>query len=137
VTKILTVQQPWAWLIMHGGKNVENRSWRPAGGYRGELVIHAGKTIDDAGVESAEADMRIELPNPMPRGVILGSVDLVDVVQDSDSEWAESGQWHWLLGTNLTILDKPMPWIGKLSLREFTETWRMILEDHASHDVFL
>jgi hypothetical protein len=38
--RALTVQQPWAWAIVHGGKDVENRT--QAWGYRGPLAIHAG-----------------------------------------------------------------------------------------------
>lgn len=45
--KALTVQQPWAWAIIHGGKNTENRtqSWR----YRGPLAIHAGARWSEHG----------------------------------------------------------------------------------------
>jgi hypothetical protein len=32
-----------------------------------------------------------------PLGALIGSVTLVDCVQDSRSEWAEPGAWHWLL----------------------------------------
>lgn len=42
--KALTVRHPWAWAIIHGGKDVENRS-RPTK-YRGLLHIHAGKAMD-------------------------------------------------------------------------------------------
>jgi hypothetical protein len=37
---VLTIRQPWQWAIEHGGKPVENRSWRM--GYRGPLWLHAG-----------------------------------------------------------------------------------------------
>jgi hypothetical protein len=37
---VLTIRNPWAWAIVHGGKPVENRGWRTA--YRGPLLIHAG-----------------------------------------------------------------------------------------------
>ena len=37
--KCLSILQPWAWAIIHGGKDVENRTWRTA--YRGPLLIHA------------------------------------------------------------------------------------------------
>lgn len=47
--RALSVRQPWAWAILHAGKDVENRSW--ATGYRGELLIHAGKTIEDDAVD--------------------------------------------------------------------------------------
>lgn len=45
--KALTVQQPWAWAIVKGGKNVENRTqlWR----YRGPLAIHAGARWSERG----------------------------------------------------------------------------------------
>jgi hypothetical protein len=36
----LTVKQPWAHMIAHCGKAVENRGWRMD--YRGDLAIHAG-----------------------------------------------------------------------------------------------
>ena len=43
--RILTVRQPWAWAIIHGGKNVENRVRNIAGDYRGPVLIHAGKAV--------------------------------------------------------------------------------------------
>ena len=33
--KALSIQQPWAWLIAHGKKDVENRTWATA--FRGGL----------------------------------------------------------------------------------------------------
>jgi hypothetical protein len=46
--KALTIRQPWASLIIAGIKDVENRTWST--GYRGELVIHAGRSVDRAGL---------------------------------------------------------------------------------------
>lgn len=40
--RVLTVRQPWAWAIIHGGKDVENRVRNIAGGYRGPIAIQAG-----------------------------------------------------------------------------------------------
>jgi hypothetical protein len=52
--KAITVQQPWAWAIVHGGKSVENRTrigtWRPALGER--IAIHAGQRWSDRGEQS-------------------------------------------------------------------------------------
>jgi hypothetical protein len=47
--KALTVQQPWAWAIIHGGKDVENRTqlWS----YRGPLAIHAGSRFSQRGAD--------------------------------------------------------------------------------------
>ncbi|MCT7372666.1 ASCH domain-containing protein [Mycolicibacterium llatzerense] len=38
--RALTVQQPWAWAIVNGDKQTENRT--QAWAYRGPLLIHAG-----------------------------------------------------------------------------------------------
>ena len=37
--KVIVIRQPWAWLIVHGFKDIENRSWRTR--YRGALLIQA------------------------------------------------------------------------------------------------
>lgn len=42
--KILSVRQPWAHLIVHGSKNIENRSWPTR--YRGPFLVHASLNID-------------------------------------------------------------------------------------------
>lgn len=118
----LTVKQPWAAYIMEAGKDVENRTWRT--GYRGPLVIHAGKQ------RAPLADYLLDMLSPWqilaapltPTGVIVGVVDLVDCVQDADSEWAEEGCWHWLLG-NPRPLPVWLPWTGKQGL------WRLTREE--------
>jgi activating signal cointegrator 1 len=42
--KAITLHEPWAWLVLHGWKEVETRSWSTD--YRGLLAIHAGKKRD-------------------------------------------------------------------------------------------
>lgn len=88
--KALTIRQPWAGLIVAGLKTVENRSWPTS--YRGVLVIHAGARPDD----EAMAEYG-HLLDEYPAGAIIGTVQVVDCVRDSDSPWAIPGQWHWLL----------------------------------------
>lgn len=39
--KALSIRQPWAWLIVHGGKDIENRSWHTK--FRGRFLVHAAK----------------------------------------------------------------------------------------------
>jgi hypothetical protein len=47
---------------------------------------------------------------------IVGAVDLVDVVQDSKSKWAEKDSYHWIL-ENAECFDKPITGImGKLRM---------------------
>jgi len=113
--KALSVRPEWAHAIMFLGKTTENRSW--ATKYRGRLLIHASLRRDPAAREFA-ASLGLQLPADVPRGVILGSVRLVDVVDDSDSPWAEPGQRHWQI-------EDPQPWPvpaaakGDLGLWEF------------------
>ena len=91
--KALTICQPYASLIITATKRVENRSWATA--YRGPLVIHAGKSTAWITEDSEFA---------LPRGVILGTVDLINCVclreyekkYDSDDQWA-NGPWCWVL----------------------------------------
>ena len=45
--KAITVRQPWAWAIVHGGKTIENRAL--AWSYRGPLAIHAGLRWSERG----------------------------------------------------------------------------------------
>lgn len=39
---VLSVRQPWAWLMVNNLKDVENRSWYTK--FRGRLYIHASGT---------------------------------------------------------------------------------------------
>lgn len=89
--RILTVRQPWAWAIIHGGKDVENRPRNIAGSYRGPVAIHAGLRYDDGWASDALADAMNNhagvWDEPQPwraqigaaSGAIIGVVDLVDV----------------------------------------------------------
>lgn len=106
VIKALTVIQPWAWAIIHGGKLVENRSWPTD--YRGPLLIHAGKStvhlIDPA--NPPEISPRLEF------GAAIGTVDLIDCVRredlPEDHPYAE-GPWCWILANPKPITPTPMP----------------------------
>src|SRR5271166_5383927 len=53
----LSIRQPWAWAIIHAGKDVENRSEnmaRRAEPLIGQIIlIHAGKSLDLGGLISA------------------------------------------------------------------------------------
>lgn len=75
--KVLTIKQPWATLIIQENKKFEFRSWQTH--YRGELLIHAGKSIDK------EAMKRLEkyLPENIPLGKIIGKVNLTNCIKTS------------------------------------------------------
>lgn len=138
--RILTVRQPWAWAIIHGGKTVENRVRNIAGDYRGPVLIHAAKNTGtwnecEAALQAihliAGEDARAEFLRS-PRGAIIGVVDLVDVhlgsqrpghcwhddrgMQKRCSVWGEDEAFHLVLA-NPRALTEPIPYQGALGLR--------------------
>jgi len=83
--KALTVRQPWAWLIIHGYKTAEYRSWRTS--YRGPLAILAGLALDEAGIDEAGL-LGITLPDEVDTGGVIGYVELTDITgQPGDYTW--------------------------------------------------
>ncbi len=131
---VLSVRQPWAWLLCEGLKNVENRNWKT--NYRGTLYIHAGKTFDvdafnwicDRSVTYAAAlevsrhfglipseKGGIEImKNKEEIGAIVGRVDLIDCGR-SQSIWAQPEvKYHWTVRHGQHIV--PIPMRGQLGL---------------------
>ena len=94
--KALTIHQPWAWAIAQGYKDVENRTWRT--NHRGGLLIHAGKTFDDAGYLWIQNEIGLALPSKsqFKRGYLIAVVTLMDCVTEHDSPWF-TGPYGFLL----------------------------------------
>lgn len=143
--KALTVLQPWAWAITHGGKDIENRTWGT--GYRGPLAIHAGARWDEDGAydkrvlralhgfgDRFDPPLRVERlgsktvrllrDRQLTPGAVVAVVDLVGIcAARSTSEqcgcglWAAEGQSHWRL-SNVRPLAEPVPRKGRLGLWE-------------------
>ena len=97
----LTVRQPWAWLIVWAGKDIENRTW--CTGQRGKIFIHAAKGMTkDEYIQGKFFARHIHPALMVPemgaleRGGIIGLVDLVDCVHRSRSPWF-SGPWGMVL----------------------------------------
>jgi hypothetical protein len=82
--------QPYAYLILRGDKDVENRRQRTH--HRGPLAIHASRTIDYEACREHGLD-----PDKLPTGKVLGTVEVFDCVKNSKSKWAQRGKYHWLL----------------------------------------
>jgi hypothetical protein len=105
--KALSIRQPWAWLIIHGGKDIENRTWHTK--YRGRFLVHAAQGMTRRELYAANRFCMMRgLPIPMAlsdleRGGVIGSVELVDSVDTSDSPWY-MGQKGFLLRD-----PKPLP----------------------------
>jgi hypothetical protein len=71
--RALSIEQPWAEMILHHGKCVENRSWNTK--LRGYLAIHASKArrrtqFEDTGVDA----------DAVAFGAIVGFARLTDVI---------------------------------------------------------
>ncbi|WP_205683910.1 hypothetical protein [Cryobacterium aureum] len=138
------MKQPWAWAIVHGGKDVENRVRNLAGDYRGPVAIHAGLTPDTSAQGLWPVGELIPAAAWQARGAIIGVVDLAGVHRTTDtpiprcyetgvpngirdscdsdrrlcSPWAESNgrMWHMELA-NPRPLAEPIPYCGALGLR--------------------
>ena len=86
--KALSIRQPWAWLIVHGHKDVENRSWPTK--FRGRFFVHASQKFDHDGylwVRRHFPKIKMPLPGHFPTGAIVGYATLTDCVTKSKSKW--------------------------------------------------
>jgi hypothetical protein len=112
-TKAITIKQPWAWLIIHGSKDVENRNWPTS--YVGKLFIHASRTFDQAGFEHVQRSGLWCFHNSETflKGGIIGIVDIFGCTDCDDSEWFE-GPYGFLLA-NAKIV-KFTPCRGQLGI---------------------
>lgn len=120
--KALSIRQPWAHLIVHHGKDIENRSWHT--NYRGRFLVHASKGMTKEeyaeGYQFALECGVTDLPRyaELQRGGIVGSVELVDSVDASDSPW--------YMGQKGFVLRNPQflpftPYKGQLGLFEISD----------------
>jgi hypothetical protein len=151
--KVLSVKNPWAYLIAWGAKNVENRTWKTP--YRGELYIHCSgidlvdfhinylpEEIQDYWQANWKAEIEKQSYEMQPAtkiifamnelnakiqkegsffyksGLIIGKVNLVDIVKDSQSIWAEPNAYHWIL-ENPVLLETPIQAKGKLGIWDY------------------
>lgn len=126
----LSIRQPWASLILKAGKDIENRDWPTK--FRGRVLIHAAKGMTHAEHEGA-IDFAVHAIRARPkhgartitlrelgfafdevrRGGIVGSVEIVDCVQASDSPWFV-GRYGFVLRDPQPLPFRP--WKGQLGL---------------------
>lgn len=89
--KALSIRQPWAWLILNAGKDIENRDWPTP--FRGRFLIHAGKGMTreeyENGAETYWAIAHKLMPHfrTLERGGIVGTAVLTACVRKSPSPW--------------------------------------------------
>lgn len=84
--KVISIRQPWAWLILHAGKDIENRDWPTR--YRGGIYIHASKYVPyETECREIELNFNVKLPPDFEVGGIVGSARIVDCVSKHESRW--------------------------------------------------
>lgn len=115
--KALSIRQPWAWLILNAGKDIENRGWPTS--VRGRVLVHAAKGMTRGEYEDARDTAmmndqpRIIFPafEVLERGGIVGSVEIVDCVSESTSPWFFGRYGFVLRGPKILPFT---PWRGQL-----------------------
>lgn len=76
--KVITIKQPFATLIAEGLKEYEFRTWKTK--YRGDILIHAGKTLDKKAMKKY-AHLNLEYPT----GCIIAKATLTDCITIDDN----------------------------------------------------
>lgn len=109
--KVLSIRQPWAWLILNAGKDLENRKWKTK--FRGRFLIHAAKGMTKkeyeecklwviANIEYGLDLVRNKLPcyEQFERGGIVGEATIIDCI---DIENGALGR-RWFMGPYAFVL---------------------------------
>jgi len=136
-TVALSIRQPWAWAIVAGFKDVENRSTFAVtkGSMQPRLIaVHAAKGMTRDEYEDAAdfmAHLGVECPRPddLVRGAVIGGVTVKAVVKSFPSRWffgprglvladayqvdpipatGALGYFEWRIGGELSA---PLPWM--------------------------
>lgn len=132
----LSVRQPWAWAIIHGGKDIENRSAAAVrhGLCPGRIAVHAAKGMTRHEYEAARNMMvgiGVACPGPadLVRGAIIGAVTVTSIVGEHESPWffgprglvladaiacrvvAASGSLGYFEWVESGAPAKPLPWM--------------------------
>ena len=110
--KAISVRQPWAWAIVAGRKRIENRTWRT--GVRVRIAIHSSRRRDDLwrSLLNMLVGAERESCERSPRGCIIGTVELVDCVDESDDP-AFGGEIGLVLADPQPLAE-PIPCRGRL-----------------------
>lgn len=106
--KAISLQNPWAQLVVSGFKTVEAKTWTTD--YRGELLI-CSKARSDKSLEKAvldvieeETDLAFEQSEFFVNGAVLGKVQLVDIRPLTEDDLEES----WMDPAELEAAETPL-----------------------------
>jgi hypothetical protein len=145
--KALSIRQPYAWAIVAGYKDVENRDWLTH--FRGRVLIHAGKRQEVGDVDGVirsvavqtrrtDAEVATEYGEHLQAGglgAIVGAATISDCVQNMESEWFY-GKYGFVMTDPKAI--RPLPCKGALSFfsvpADVAEAIRAITPPETSDD---
>lgn len=153
--RVLSLWQPWASLWVAGAhgpvpaKEIETRSWGTR--YRGQIAVHASKKWDEENLcvmarqpfPAVLVSLGYTNPLDLPRGCIIGVVELVDcrrmvkacgprageislcaedeprltLIERAFGHY-EPGRFAWITSTVRRKLETPIPFRGAQGLRE-------------------
>lgn len=148
--KTISIKQPWSCLICHGVKDIENRTWQTK--FRGRVLVHASAksdsrshSINNIFTPEQWEKMRITggsnllwnmIKSNWELSAIIGSVEIVDCVQNHESIWAEKSFvdvnkkgdekvieiYNWVLANPVLFAEPILNVKGKLSFWEYPMT---------------
>lgn len=117
VERALTLHQPWATVIAHHGKRLENRPWKPFASIIGKrIALHAGKVFDPTVAMFCKDRLGITLRSDVPTGAIVAIATVqgfVTGIHGHKSEWY-FGPYAWELADVIPI--DPVPCKGAQGL---------------------
>lgn len=97
----LSLRQPWAWMIIHGGKDVENRKW--VSSKEGWVFIHAAATLGLSEYHEAMCFaqprmdavtwQKVPARGNIGRGGIVGAMKISPSDRGIVSKWRMDGQF--------------------------------------------
>lgn len=122
--RAITVRQPWAALILHSRKNIENRTRNIVGAYRGPIAIHAALTYDDWAMN--QVGRFADHPATRHVGAIVGVVDIVGVHRARGLGCGRQCE-HWgqdIDGVHIELA-RPRPLATPIPCRGFLGLWTL------------
>lgn len=103
--KALSIRQPFVERILLGEKRAEYRTWNT--NHRGPLLIHASKSTHEPDSED------------LPRGVLVGLVDVHEVIDYGNRDFA------WIVRDPVRF-KTPIPFTGKVGL--MSVPWSLVAD---------
>lgn len=121
----LTLHRPWAGLILHHNKVVENRSWPPPRTPI-RIAVHAGRTLDRHALDQLSSNGQITLPEHLLAEGLVGTVLVAGAHPAATcpgrvgcARWGTRSGWHWQL-SDPRPLSRPIPARGRHKLWTLT-----------------